>query len=99
MLRKRLVKRDQIPEIPPGLELHWLAFNEMSTCRVDGGPIPWTAIRDWCAHADLGAVDSDRLRTILRRLDTIWLSKQKEERDKRLKQNKKPFGHGKRRQK
>jgi hypothetical protein len=35
------------PELAPGLDLFYVAFLELATCRTSGwgeGPIPWTAI-------------------------------------------------------
>jgi hypothetical protein len=67
------------PEIKPGLDLYWRAFQDLSTDRDVGmgvGPIPWLAIHAWAERNYIRGDDFERLVLILRGLDNIYLEKQ-----------------------
>lgn len=73
------------PILTEGLELYFMAFLDLTTCRSYGmseGPIPWIAIRDWAAYNKLSAYQTDDLFYMVREMDNAYL-------DYRAKQQKK----------
>jgi hypothetical protein len=67
------------PEIKPGLELYWKAFQDLSSDRDVGmgvGPIPWTAMHNWAARNHIRGDDFERLVMVLRGLDAVYMDKQ-----------------------
>lgn len=56
-------KMAEAPELKIGLGLFYTAWRELSSCRVTGlgeGPIPWTAISEWCKANEIdGDLKSD----------------------------------------
>ena len=68
--------RDQ-PELMFGLDIFVQAFGDLNTCRQTGmgvGPIPWTAIQEYCDLID-GSDDFKRdLHYHIRRLDHAFLA-------------------------
>lgn len=73
------------PILTEGLELYFMAFLDLTTCRSYGmseGPIPWTAIRDWAAYNKLSTYQTDDLFYMVREMDNAYL-------DYRAKQQKK----------
>lgn len=81
------------PELLPGLDLYFVAFMELSTCRTVGmgeGPIPWTAMRDY-AIDHLGVeegIEFDRFVSLIRGMDIAYLEYQDKKRDSDAKANK-----------
>lgn len=74
------------PELLPGLELHMMAFRELSTCRSMGQPIdqiPWTAIVRWAD--EYGVADEQREDLIyhVRALDVAFIREIEEQRERR----------------
>lgn len=65
------------PRLQPGLELHYRAFWELTSCRQYGmgvGPIPWTAIKEWCeVNYTLDEPDFEYFSAVLRGLDAIYM--------------------------
>lgn len=64
------------PILTEGLELYFMAFLDLTTCRSYGtgeGPIPWTAIRDWAAYNGLSAYQTDDLFYMVREMDNAYL--------------------------
>ncbi len=58
------------PELLSGLELYYDAFHDLLTCRGMGGPIPWTAMREYSAY--LGIEDGGEFRRfvyLMRRME------------------------------
>jgi hypothetical protein len=67
---------ENAPELLDGLELYWLAYAELSTCRplsMSGvSPIPWTALAQ---YAQFHALDYDQFCDLVyfaRELDTEY---------------------------
>jgi hypothetical protein len=65
------------PELELGLELFYLAFMDLTTCRSMGfgeGPIPWTAVRDYCDDMELVGDQRDDMFAHIRMMDTVYLN-------------------------
>ena len=64
------------PDLYTGLELFFEAFIELNTCRQTGwgpGPIPFTAIWDYCTFLGLTYEESGDLLYHVRRMDEAYL--------------------------
>ena len=67
------------PEIKPGLELYWKAFQDLSSDRDVGmgiGPIPWVSVHAWGARNHIWGDNFERLVMVIRGLDSIYMDKQ-----------------------
>ena len=64
------------PELQIGLELYWIAFCELGTCRPSAmagvAPIPWTAVEQWADKEELDEEQNQRLHLILGRMDKAY---------------------------
>jgi hypothetical protein len=65
------------PVLQEGLDLFWDAFGTLSTCRALGqgvlGPIPWTAIMDFCDRMEIVDEQRDRMVAYLRTMDKVYI--------------------------
>lgn len=64
------------PILTEGLELYFMAFLDLTTCRNQGmgdGPIPWTAIKDWAMYYGLNELQTDDLFYMIREMDAAYL--------------------------
>ena len=64
------------PELKFGLELFYMAFMDLTSCRSIGygaGPIPWSAIQTWCAAYDIQGEQREDLFYHVERLDKSYL--------------------------
>ena len=76
------------PEIQEGLGFYWEAFSELTSDRALGmaeGPIRWTAINAYAYRHGLWGDDFDRLVTIIRCMDSVYLDKRSQQSSKSLK--------------
>jgi len=67
------------PQLGVGLDLYWLAFLELSTCRPGGmgpGAVPWTAIDRYASTMELDDDQRDDLFHHVREMDAVWLGYQ-----------------------
>lgn len=65
------------PELELGLDLFYLAFMDLTTCRSMGfgeGPIPWSAVRDYCDELGLEGEQRDDMFIHIRLMDTAYLN-------------------------
>lgn len=66
------------PRLPARLIDTWNAFSDLSTCRPAGMagalPIPWTAIRTWCADWVMSEDEAARFSGLIRAMDAEWLA-------------------------
>jgi hypothetical protein len=63
------------PEVLMGLQLYWVAFHELSTCRTIGmgaGPIPWTAIADYCDAWEIYGEQRETLFHLVKAMDAAY---------------------------
>lgn len=64
------------PDLHIGLELYWVAFCELGTCRppamAGAAPIPWTAIEQWSDKEELDEEQNQRLHLLLGRMDKAY---------------------------
>lgn len=58
------------PELLPGLDLYYEAFFALNSCRGMGGPIPWTAIREYANYMGVEADEFDRLVLLIREMES-----------------------------
>lgn len=59
------------PELLPGLDLYYDAFFALNSCRGGmGGPIPWTAIREYASYLAMGEDEFDRLVLLIREMES-----------------------------
>lgn len=76
------VKIQNAPEICPGLEFFYKAFLDLNSCRGIGygeeGPIPWTAMAQYCERKDVDLETEDDLYFIVRSMDNDYLSWKRE---------------------
>jgi len=82
------VRRGLLPRLPPRvanaprllahLEIHWLAFKDLSTCRPPafGGvaPIPFTAVLQYAAFKGLSHEQTEELDYFMGRMDDAFMS-------------------------
>lgn len=64
------------PELKTGHELYYVAFLELNSCRQIGfsiGPIPWTAIRDYCVEHEIEGEQKDDLFDCVQALDRAYM--------------------------
>lgn len=64
------------PELLPGLELFYAAFNDLHTCRPVGmaeGQIPWTTIDLYCERYDITGDQREDFFYHIRELDHAYL--------------------------
>lgn len=64
------------PELQVGLDLFYLAFLELSSCRSIGfgeGPIPWLAIQRYCEVHEIEGEQREDLFYHVQRLDQSFL--------------------------
>jgi hypothetical protein len=64
------------PILTEGLELYFMAFLDLTTCRSYGmseGPIPWTAIKDWATYNGLSVTQTEDLFYMVREMDNAYL--------------------------
>jgi hypothetical protein len=64
------------PELELGLDLFFVAFMDLTTCRAIGmaeGPIPWTAVRDYCDELLLEGDQREDMFHHIREMDTVYL--------------------------
>lgn len=66
------------PELILGLEFYYNAFEDLSSCRELGfgvGPIPWTAMKDYCHEYDItGDDDLEDFFYFIRQMDNAYLA-------------------------
>lgn len=65
------------PELQLGLDLFYVAFTDLSTCRSIGmseGPIPWTAVRDYCDELLLEGDQREDMFFHIREMDVSYLN-------------------------
>lgn len=64
------------PTLQLGLQLFWVAFMELSSCRSSAmglGRIPWTAIKDWALAYELDEEQADDLFHAILAMDSAYL--------------------------
>lgn len=64
------------PELEVGLDIFITGFKWLTTCRASGmgeGPIPWTAIRDYCLDSGLEGEQKEDFYYHIDALDTAYL--------------------------
>ena len=64
------------PQLMDGLDLYWEAFMDLTTDRPSGfgvGAIPWSAIKRWADHYEIGGEDFDYLVTYIRAMDGAYM--------------------------
>jgi len=72
------------PVLLQGLELFYDAFIDLSTCRIMGGPIPFTAYLTYCDHYQIEGTQRERLIGRVQRLDRFYLEEvEKQQRKKK----------------
>lgn len=65
------------PDLWPGLEFYWSAFWALDSCRAMGmsvGPIPWTAIEQWCDAKEVDDEERETVHYLIRRMDIAYLA-------------------------
>lgn len=87
------------PDLEIGLQLFYVAFFELSTCRsfsqMSEGPIWWTAINDYCNQYNIRDSQRDDLFYHLNELDKVYLDYREKETKKQLDKNAKKGKIGK----
>lgn len=76
------------PELPPGAEIFFEHFYDLTTCRSFSqgpGPIPWLAIAQYAEHWGYAGAARDVLFRVIRDMDNAYLewSNKEVERQKR----------------
>lgn len=65
------------PELLTGLEMYFVAFTRLNTCRQIGfsfGPIPWTAIREYAFDLGLDDEGFDKFLIVIQEMDSVYLN-------------------------
>lgn len=68
------------PELWPGMGVYYSAWVELDSCRMIGfnvGPVPWTAIEEYCIRLDLDIDEKADMHFFLRKLDGAYLDHQR----------------------
>jgi hypothetical protein len=73
------------PRLLPGLEFYWEAFHDLSSCRVMGGAIPWSALDRWAEREEVEGDDFRRLSRLVSAMDAEYLRIREEERERERK--------------
>lgn len=76
------------PELDIGLELFYVAFFDLHSCRQIGfsaGPIPWTAIRDYANEHNIFGDQREDLFYYVQMMDKAYLEWQSKEADRKSK--------------
>lgn len=77
------------PTLSIGLGLYYNAFQDLSTCRSIGmslGPIPWTAMNDYCHTYEIGGIQREQLFMYVESMDNTYrefVEKKNEKKGKR----------------
>jgi len=65
------------PELELGLEWAYQSYAKLTTCRSMGmecpGPIPWTAINDFCIREGISGDEQDELEYLIGKMDEAYL--------------------------
>lgn len=63
-----------------GLEFYRDAFFELSTCRASSGPIPFTAISEYCRIFNIvnSPEELDEFIYVIRKMDDVYLKNERE---------------------
>lgn len=63
------------PELLVGLELFYEAFYDLTSCRggMGDGPIPWTAIEEYCNQTGIYDEQRERMHEYMRGMDNAFL--------------------------
>lgn len=64
------------PVLELGLDLFYIAFTDLSTCRAIGmaeGPIPWTAVQAYCDELLLDGDQREDMFFYIREMDAAYL--------------------------
>jgi hypothetical protein len=93
-IRQRMPLPDRIKNAPSlnlGLDLFYLAFLELNSCRALGygseGPVPWLAIKDFCAFYNIVDEQCEDLFFHVQRLDQAYLEFRNRKTQDKLKQS------------
>lgn len=65
------------PELHPGLDLYFLAFLELTTCRTQGyaeGPISWLSIKEYAVWEQFDRDQIEDLFYHIRKMDDAYLN-------------------------
>lgn len=75
------------PALMPGLELFYVSFIDLTTCRggMGDGPIPWTAIEQYCDAIDVIGGQRARLHACVRAMDNVMLEHHRKKNDAKRK--------------
>jgi hypothetical protein len=60
-----------------GLELFYVAFLDLTSCRASGfgeGPIPWTAVNDYCLRKEITGEQAADMFSHVQTLDSVYLN-------------------------
>lgn len=79
------------PELWLGLDLFYVAFLDLTSCRTLGmgeGPIPWTAVGQWCDEQGITGEQREDVRYHVSKLDTVYLEHRASKTAKQAKQPK-----------
>lgn len=64
------------PSILPGLELYYIAFQDLNSSRQMGmglGPIPWVVIQQYCQLKELSDEQTEAMHHHIPLMDTVFL--------------------------
>lgn len=70
----------EAPELWSGLELYFNAWVDLDSCRAIGmvaGPIPWTAVEDYCKALGLDQEQRSRMHRLIRAMDIAYMEHQR----------------------
>lgn len=76
------------PRLGRGLDLYYIAFQDLSSCRNVGmavGPIPWTAIKLYCDEHKIKGEQRDDVFFLVAALDEAYREHVQKDSDKRTK--------------
>lgn len=57
------------PVLLTGLDLYYSMFLDLQSCRVQGGPIPWTAMKDYCIAYEFDDETTEEALHLVRAVD------------------------------
>lgn len=69
-------KIQNAPSLKPGLELYYIAFQDLMASRNSGmslGPIWWSTIQTYCDAKRLDEEQTEAMHHHIKEMDTVWL--------------------------
>ena len=81
-------KIQNAPSLRPGLELYYIAFQDLMASRNSGmslGPIWWSTVQTYCDAKGLDEDQTETMHFLIKEMDTVWLKHMNKKSDPKIK--------------